>query len=66
MLSHELKIPNTPMWVGFSSKSVTDSNTSRHKICYFTPINESPTAENVVTDVLKESQKIAEEVKSPK
>lgn len=63
MLSHALEIPDTPMWVGFNSKFVKDINTSRQKICYLTPINESPTAKNVVLETLKESQKIAEEVK---
>lgn len=63
MLSHAFKIPNTPMWVGFNSQVVEDMNTTRQKICYLTPINESPTAKNVVLETLKESQKIAKEVK---
>ncbi|KAL4702648.1 hypothetical protein ACJJTC_016455 [Scirpophaga incertulas] len=63
MLSHALKIPNIPMWVGFNSQFVEDINSSRQKICYLTPINESPTAKNVVLETLKETQKIATEVK---
>lgn len=63
MLSHALKIPNTPMWVGFNCKFVKDSNTSKHKTCYLTPINDSSTAENVILETMKESQKIAQEAK---
>ncbi|EFN63888.1 hypothetical protein EAG_08093, partial [Camponotus floridanus] len=62
MISYALEIPNTPMWVGFNSKFIEDFNTAQQKICYLTPINDSPTGKEVVLQTMKESQKIADEL----
>ncbi|CAL1671747.1 unnamed protein product [Lasius platythorax] len=65
MLSHALKIPNTPMWVGFNSRIIEDINVSKQTICYLTPINVSPTNVSVVIKTMKQSQQIANELNQP-
>lgn len=64
MLSHAFKVPNLPMWAGFNSQIIDDQSLPQ-KICYLTPVNLSPTDKTVVFETLKQSQKIAEEVKQP-
>lgn len=51
MLSHALKIPNTPMYVGFNSRLHID-DASKQRISYLTPINSSPTNTAVVLQAL--------------
>ena len=60
VISHILKIPSTPMWVGFNSKIIEDVSV-KQKVSYLNPINESPTNVNVVYETVRQSQKIAEE-----
>ena len=60
MISHALKIPNTPMWVGFHSKILNDTSLMQ-KISYLTPINLSPTNTAVVLETMVQSQKVANE-----
>ncbi|XP_032457827.1 uncharacterized protein LOC116417096 isoform X1 [Nasonia vitripennis] len=61
VLSHHLKIANTPMWVGFNSKIVVDES-MKQKVSYLTPINASPTNISVVYETMRQSQRIAEEL----
>lgn len=53
-------IPNTPMWVGFNSKTIID-NSEIQVIDYFPQINLSPTSYSVVQETLKHTQRIASE-----
>lgn len=62
VLSHYLKIPKTPMWVEFNSKLVSD-NSIKQKVSYLNPINHSPTNISVVYETMRQSQKIAEELR---
>lgn len=65
MLCHDLKIQKTHMWVGFHHNLNKDVNNKKEKICYLTPINESPTSVSVVVETMKQSQKIASEIELP-
>lgn len=60
MLSHALKMSNTPMWVGFNSLLYYDKST-KQKISYLTTINISPTNAHVVIETMVQSQKVAQE-----
>lgn len=60
MISHYLKIANTPMWVGYNSKIIDDQSIQK-KVSYLTPINVSPTNASVVYETMRQSQKIAQE-----
>lgn len=60
LISHFLKIPNTPMWVGYNSLVFKDSSNVQ-KISYLTSINESPTNKAVVLETMKQALKAAEE-----
>lgn len=48
------------MWVGFNSKLVHDIS-SKQKVSYLTPINQSPTNIAVVYETMRQSQKVATE-----
>lgn len=65
MLCHGLKIQNVPMWVGFHYYLNTDLHNNKEKICYLTPINESPTNVSVVIETMKQSKSIATEIDQP-
>lgn len=65
MLCHSLKIHRTPMWVGFHHNLNKDLHSNTEKICYLTPINESPTNTSVVIETMKQSQNIAAEIEQP-
>lgn len=60
MLCHSLKVPSTPMWVGFNSLIVKDKST-KQKVSYLDPINLSPTNRSAVVETLRRSKKLAEE-----
>lgn len=60
LLSHLLRIEDTPMWVGYHSKILED-NSSIQKIGYLTQINKSPTDPAVVKETLLRSLRIAGE-----
>ncbi|XP_076672225.1 uncharacterized protein LOC143371161 [Andrena cerasifolii] len=60
MLSHALKISNTPMWVGFNSL-IYDDKSTKQNISYLTAINVSPTNTHVVIETMVQSQKVAQE-----
>uniref|UniRef100_A0A6P7FRI3 Uncharacterized protein LOC114331907 n=1 Tax=Diabrotica virgifera virgifera TaxID=50390 RepID=A0A6P7FRI3_DIAVI len=62
LLSHFLEIPNTPLWVGFNSKIISDDSTQQ-RVSYLTPINLSPTNQSVVYLTLRQAQQIASECK---
>ncbi|CAH0396002.1 unnamed protein product [Bemisia tabaci] len=62
LLSHFFQVPKTPMWVGFNSRVTVDLQ-PRQKVCYLTPINSSPTDKSVVAETLRQSLKIAEELR---
>lgn len=54
------------MWVGFHHNLNKDSHNNKEKICYLTPINESPT--NIIPiliESMKQSQSIAAEIGQP-
>ncbi|KAL4089548.1 hypothetical protein QTP88_024568 [Uroleucon formosanum] len=60
VLSHALKIRNTPMWTGYNSLTTTNHG-SKQKIFYLTPINMSPTNTTVIYETMVQAQKIANE-----
>jgi hypothetical protein len=60
LVSHFLKIPNIPAWVGYNSMIYQD-NSSKQTISYLTTINESPTTVSVVLETMRQAQKVAEE-----
>lgn len=60
MLSHYLKVPYTPMWVGFNSL-LYDDTAAKQIICYLTTINASPTNRDVVLETMVQSKKVASE-----
>jgi len=60
VLSHALKIKNTPMWTGYNSLTTTNHG-SKQKIFYLTPINMSPTNTTVIYETMVKAQKIANE-----
>ncbi|KAE9521357.1 hypothetical protein AGLY_018237 [Aphis glycines] len=60
VLSHALKIKNTPMWTGYNSLTTTNHG-SKQKIFYLTPINMSPTNTTVIYETMVQAQKIANE-----
>ncbi|GFW34879.1 hypothetical protein TNCV_978171 [Trichonephila clavipes] len=62
MISHTLKLPNVPMWVGFNS-SLICNDSLKQIVSYLTSINGSPTNKSVVLETMKQSKKIYEEVK---
>ncbi|GFY66448.1 hypothetical protein TNIN_419541 [Trichonephila inaurata madagascariensis] len=62
MISHALKLPNVPMWIGFNC-SISCNNSLKQIVSYLTPINDSPTNKSVVLETMKQSKKICEEVK---
>lgn len=51
MMSHAMKIPDMPMWVGYNSKLYQD-NTAQQRLAYLTPINVFPTKTEVIVHVL--------------
>ncbi|GFS69364.1 uncharacterized protein TNCV_4011731 [Trichonephila clavipes] len=62
MISHALKLPNVPMWVGFNS-SLICNDSLKQIVSYLTPINDSPNNKSVVLETMKQSKKIFEKVK---
>lgn len=60
VLSHNLKISNTPMWVGYNAKILKDDSRIQ-KIEYLTQINNSPTDPAVVKETMRRSLQIASE-----
>lgn len=60
MLSHVLDIPNTPMYVGYSSKIFLDKS-MKQRVSYLTTINLSPTNNAVVKETMVQASKIATE-----
>lgn len=59
-MSHFLKLPNIPAWVGYNSMIYQD-NSVKQKISYLTTINASPTNISVVLETMRQAQQIAEE-----
>lgn len=55
ILSHLLKLPKTPMWIGYYSM-LYDDKSSQQKVSYTTTINESPTKPVVVLKTLDISE----------
>lgn len=47
ILSHLLKLPDTPMWVGYNSLIFYDKS-RKQKVSYLTTVNDSPTNNSVV------------------
>lgn len=60
LISHILKVPKTPMWVGYNSLIHQDSSVMQ-RVSYLTSINKSPTENTVVLETMKQALKIAEE-----
>lgn len=60
LLSHILKLSNTPMWVGYHAK-IMKNEKNIQKIGYLTQINSSPTDHAVVKETMLRSLKIADE-----
>lgn len=60
MMSHYLKLSNTPAWVGYNSMIYEDVSATQ-KISYLTTINCSPTNNSVVLETLKQAMKAADE-----
>lgn len=60
LMSHYLKIQNTPMWIGFNSLTYCDESRVQ-KIEYLTQINNSPTDPAVIKETMRRSLKIASE-----
>ncbi|OXU16633.1 hypothetical protein TSAR_013301 [Trichomalopsis sarcophagae] len=60
VMSHFLKIENTPMWVGYNSKTMKDTS-PKQKISYLMPINVSPTNKSVVYETMRQTQEVAKE-----
>lgn len=61
MLSHALRLPGVPMWVGFNC-SKSDNNSLKQIVSYLTPINASPTDRSVVLETMRQSQRICQDV----
>jgi len=53
-----LRIPNTPMWVGYNSLTFLDESI-RQKILYMTTINLSPTNHAVVKETMNQAKRVA-------
>lgn len=60
LLSHVLKIPETPMFIGFNSSIYTDLS-KQQKVSYLTTINVSPTNKSVVRETMFMALKVADE-----
>lgn len=67
MVSHAVRSPTIPMWIGYncliSNNSNKNNNNPRQVISYLTPINSSPTNTAVVSETMKQSKQICEEFK---
>lgn len=61
MLSHALRLPDIPMWVGFNSNIINDDSPLQ-LVSYLTPINASPTNASVVAETMLQSIQIADEL----
>lgn len=64
MMSLEFNLSETPMWIGWNSKVLSD-DLPKQRICYLPQINESPTSLQVVMETMKQSQRIAQECNQP-
>ncbi|KAG5860738.1 hypothetical protein JTB14_025285 [Gonioctena quinquepunctata] len=60
VLSHNLQISNTPMWVGYNAK-ISKDDSRILKVEYLTQINNSPTGPAVVKETMRRSLQIASE-----
>lgn len=64
MFSHALKIPLTPMWVGFNSRIHVDKM-PKQRVSYLAPINASPTNTSVIKETLIQTKQVARECNEP-
>lgn len=60
MLAHAIKIPKTPMWVGYNSL-IRKETSLKQRISYLTTINSSPTDPAVVRETMRQSVQAADE-----
>jgi hypothetical protein len=61
LLSWVSDIPDTPMWIGFNARILTDQSPVQ-RIFYLPPIDESPTSASVVQETMLRAISIASEV----